>query len=200
MSHVSVYQSLYDSGADVPNLAATGKRPITQQCAVMHDSKSPLSLREAQRIKIDKYMKQLLERDFSCVICLDILIKPLQLNCSHSFCRRCIHKWKIRQNLCPICREAITAETENDSLEYFISSVAELLGEDFMKEREEALNDRKTVEESDNNERPYEELFLDVVADFGAVMSHFYEDPDDIDITESAAPYYLVISSSDSDD
>ncbi|GFY52555.1 hypothetical protein TNIN_428891, partial [Trichonephila inaurata madagascariensis] len=33
------------------------------------------SIIEAQKIKTNKYVKQLLENDFSCVICMDVLIK-----------------------------------------------------------------------------------------------------------------------------
>ena len=40
-----------------------------------------------------------------CPVCLDTIIDPLVLQCSHCFCRKCIHRYK--QNggtLCPCCR------------------------------------------------------------------------------------------------
>ncbi|GFY79138.1 hypothetical protein TNIN_157401, partial [Trichonephila inaurata madagascariensis] len=112
---------------------------------------------------------------------------PVLLNCSHSFCRRCIRKWKVRQNLCPICREYITTLTENDTLEGFISSIAELLGEDFMQERQEALNDRQAAEESDN-EDPYVEMFMDMVNNWARFMNNFLDNDPDTDIITEGLP------------
>ena len=61
---------------------------------------------------IEKYNQQLIDlttrlRDIeqnNCPICLDILNKPLVLNCTHSFCMGCIISSLRTQNKCPLCR------------------------------------------------------------------------------------------------
>jgi hypothetical protein len=43
----------------------------------------------------------------NCPICLDIISDNVGLECLHSFCSKCINKWKEKSNKCPICRQEI---------------------------------------------------------------------------------------------
>ena len=42
------------------------------------------------------------ENSISCLICLDIIIEPIEcMSCHHSFCNSCIHKWLSNKKICP---------------------------------------------------------------------------------------------------
>ena len=49
------------------------------------------------------------ENDNICSICLEELklYQIKRLKCNHSFHINCINKWKIKKNICPICRKQI---------------------------------------------------------------------------------------------
>lgn len=42
-----------------------------------------------------------------CSICLDNINNPIYLECSHTFCSKCLIIWHKRNNTCPECREEI---------------------------------------------------------------------------------------------
>jgi len=44
---------------------------------------------------------------FECAICLELLCEPLQLPCSHVFCRSCLICDSTREGRCPLCRQQI---------------------------------------------------------------------------------------------
>eukprot|EP00188_Purpureofilum_apyrenoidigerum_P003106 Plantae.Rhodophyta-Purpureofilum_apyrenoidigerum.ctg3159.p2 GENE.Plantae.Rhodophyta-Purpureofilum_apyrenoidigerum.ctg3159~~Plantae.Rhodophyta-Purpureofilum_apyrenoidigerum.ctg3159.p2 ORF type:complete len:119 (+),score=24.68 Plantae.Rhodophyta-Purpureofilum_apyrenoidigerum.ctg3159:412-768(+) len=42
--------------------------------------------------------------EYSCLICLDVLYKPVRLDCSHLLCKPCsVRAWSYSLN-CPLCR------------------------------------------------------------------------------------------------
>ncbi|GFR22208.1 hypothetical protein TNCT_252321 [Trichonephila clavata] len=155
------------------------QRYILAKKKLLECQKELESLKEAEKIKTGNCIKKVLENDFTCIICTEILIKPVLLKCSHSFCRRCIRKWKMKQNKCPICREKIINSTENDTLEYFINSTTELLDEEYINLRKEAIKNRKAVEDDDHYDDPYEEMLMDGIAEWGSVMDDFYDNETD---------------------
>ncbi|XP_041836554.1 nuclear factor 7, ovary-like [Melanotaenia boesemani] len=46
------------------------------------------------------------EMDLSCLICYDIFQDPVDLECSHSFCKDCLQRWwsDKQMHMCPICK------------------------------------------------------------------------------------------------
>eukprot|EP00929_Paragymnodinium_shiwhaense_P072247 TRINITY_DN36665_c0_g1_i1.p1 TRINITY_DN36665_c0_g1~~TRINITY_DN36665_c0_g1_i1.p1 ORF type:complete len:313 (+),score=62.21 TRINITY_DN36665_c0_g1_i1:62-940(+) len=49
--------------------------------------------------------------EYTCAICLELLVEPLSLPCSHVFCRQCLAstlKETSEQRRCPLCRAAIS--------------------------------------------------------------------------------------------
>lgn len=44
------------------------------------------------------------EDDEICCICMEEKTNVI-LACTHNFCEKCIHEWKITSNTCPICRK-----------------------------------------------------------------------------------------------
>eukprot|EP00727_Mastigamoeba_balamuthi_P004165 m51a1_g13746 putative fha domain containing protein (296) ;mRNA; f:192183-193070 len=53
-------------------------------------------------------LPKLLE-NLNCTICQDLIVTPMTLACSHSFCRACIAEWRQHKNECPVCRARIDA-------------------------------------------------------------------------------------------
>ncbi|XP_038619181.1 RING finger protein 151 isoform X2 [Tachyglossus aculeatus] len=39
-----------------------------------------------------------------CSVCYGVLRQPVGLPCRHTFCRKCIVQWLVRQRTCPCCR------------------------------------------------------------------------------------------------
>jgi len=50
--------------------------------------------------------KKLLRRELSCSICLQMLVKPVTLQCGHTFCKHCLLTYFLKKNHlgCGICR------------------------------------------------------------------------------------------------
>ena len=52
------------------------------------------------------YLKKLLRKELCCSICLQMLVKPVTLQCGHTFCRHCLLTYILKKNHlgCGICR------------------------------------------------------------------------------------------------
>jgi len=44
----------------------------------------------------------------NCMICMDTLINPIMLECTHLFCGKCVLNWLTTNRNCPYCRNAIS--------------------------------------------------------------------------------------------
>ena len=42
-----------------------------------------------------------------CSICLETPKTKLSLQCNHTFCFHCIHKWSLKHSSCPCCRKCM---------------------------------------------------------------------------------------------
>ena len=53
-----------------------------------------------------KMTDELLEEEFVCSCCSDILLEPTTLTCGHTFCRFCLAEWwnKSNKTECLLCR------------------------------------------------------------------------------------------------
>lgn len=65
-----------------------------------------------------------MEDEMQCSICSEMFIKATTLNCSHTFCKYCIEKWKKTENICPICRTKITSMNATLVLDNVIEKVS----------------------------------------------------------------------------
>ena len=52
-------------------------------------------------------VNEILEDDFKCNVCFEILVNPTSLSCGHSICRYCLAQWweSSRKATCPECRQ-----------------------------------------------------------------------------------------------
>lgn len=99
----------------------------------------------AQKDEVVTQVTEVLENELQCIICSELLIKTVILNCAHSFCSYCINQWRKKKNECPICREAIQSQTRCLALDNCIDGMVENLSVDMKARRQTLTNERKTV-------------------------------------------------------
>lgn len=84
----------------------SGEFPHDNCHKIIEDLKSQVT--QLQR-KVATFMEGL-----SCSICLDLLDQPVELNCSHMYCSKCLYAMVTRENgmkkhRCPLCRVRISS-------------------------------------------------------------------------------------------
>ncbi|VEN61385.1 unnamed protein product [Callosobruchus maculatus] len=84
-----------------------------------------------------------MEDEMMCSICSEMFFKAVTLNCSHTFCKYCIEKWKKNRNICPICRAKITTMNATLVLDNVIQKIVKTLPEDVQKRRDEVAEERE---------------------------------------------------------
>lgn len=83
-----------------------------------------------------------LEEDFTCPICYDIFLVPMNLHCGHVFCESCLQEWFERARECPTCRDVVKGKPSRVLL---LESVAEK----FIKNQVDQLRSKGDVVGSD---------------------------------------------------
>ena len=49
--------------------------------------------------------KRVVSKELCCSFCLNMFVRPVTLNCGHTFCQYCLQSYFLRNNLsCGICR------------------------------------------------------------------------------------------------
>ncbi|GBP41443.1 E3 ubiquitin-protein ligase rnf8 [Eumeta japonica] len=85
----------------------------------------------------------LMESELQCSICAELLVHPVTLGCSHTFCHYCITRWRQKSNNCPNCRVTIKSDAKSLAIETFIEKMVKNLSDDMKKKREEMLKERE---------------------------------------------------------
>lgn len=67
------------------------------------------SYKKSKKCKLD--LLGLTDRDLQCVVCIDLLLSPVSLECGHTMCLRCAQKLKNRK--CPTCRQSFATLSKN---------------------------------------------------------------------------------------
>lgn len=100
----------------------------------------------------------LLQNEFKCVICHEILVEAVITNCSHTFCSYCLRKWKAIKPNCPICVSVLTQETSNLVVDAYLNNIMPLVMPTvranwlrIVKERTKMVNSEVPVKKSSNN-------------------------------------------------
>lgn len=67
-----------------------------------------------------------LDSELECIICNDILYKPVTISCGHTFCKDCLSQFLQTKPICPLCRSPTFLQTsalsENITLRNLIES------------------------------------------------------------------------------
>ncbi|XP_044025994.1 E3 ubiquitin-protein ligase rnf8 isoform X2 [Siniperca chuatsi] len=99
----------------------------------------------AQKDEVVTQVTEVLENELQCIICSELFIEAVILNCAHSFCCHCIKQWRKKKDECPICRQAIQSQTRCLALDNCINSMVENLSLDMKARRQTLITERKAV-------------------------------------------------------
>uniref|UniRef100_A0A3Q1F425 E3 ubiquitin-protein ligase CHFR n=1 Tax=Acanthochromis polyacanthus TaxID=80966 RepID=A0A3Q1F425_9TELE len=97
----------------------------------------------AQKEEVVTQVTEVLENELQCIICSELFIETVILNCAHSFCCYCIKLWRKKKDECPICRQVIQSQTRCLALDNCIDSMVENLSLDMKARRQALISERK---------------------------------------------------------
>ncbi|XP_041660546.1 E3 ubiquitin-protein ligase rnf8 isoform X2 [Cheilinus undulatus] len=97
----------------------------------------------AKREEVVTQVTEVLENELQCIICSELFIEAVTLNCTHSFCCFCIKQWRKKKDECPICRQAIQSQTRCLALDNCINSMVDNLSLDMKARRQTLISERK---------------------------------------------------------
>ncbi|XP_042247356.1 E3 ubiquitin-protein ligase rnf8 isoform X2 [Thunnus albacares] len=97
----------------------------------------------AQKEEVVTQVTEVLENELQCIICSELFIEAVILNCAHSFCSHCIKQWRKKKDECPICRQAIQSQTRCLALDNCIDRMVENLSLDMKARRQTLISERK---------------------------------------------------------
>ncbi|XP_012682098.1 E3 ubiquitin-protein ligase rnf8 isoform X2 [Clupea harengus] len=106
---------------------------------------------KAQKEEVVTQMTEVLESELQCIICSELFIEAVTLNCAHSFCLHCIRAWRQRKDECPICRQAISSEARSLVLDNCIDRMVEQLSADMKQRRLDLIAQRKGERSDSSN-------------------------------------------------
>ncbi|XP_015260716.1 PREDICTED: E3 ubiquitin-protein ligase RNF8 isoform X2 [Cyprinodon variegatus] len=99
----------------------------------------------AQKEEVVTQVTEVLENELQCIICSELFIEAVILNCAHSFCSFCIKQWRNKKDECPICRQAIQSQTRCLALDNCIDRMVENLSLDMKARRQTLITERKAA-------------------------------------------------------
>ncbi|KAI3364191.1 hypothetical protein L3Q82_011005 [Scortum barcoo] len=102
----------------------------------------------AQKEEVVTQVTEVLENELQCIICSELFIEAVILNCAHSFCCHCIKQWRKKKDECPICRQPIQSQTRCLALDNCINSMVENLSLDMKARRQTLITERKAADSS----------------------------------------------------
>lgn len=134
------------------------------------------------------------EDELLCTICSELFIHAVTLSCSHTFCQKCIDRWRQTKNACPICRAKITSRTRTHVLDSYIDKLVDTRSEDYKSRRMVTIAEREQEPaQSTSTRRVDVELQLDDYEDAVSEVSSEY-------ISSGEATFDDVSSISESDE
>lgn len=96
-------------------------------------------LKNMNKRKLEEIYKDLCD-EFSCTICMDLILDAACLSCGHAFCQNCIQKWFVEKKTCPQCRNNnvsfVPSKVIDNAIEKLLSQEEQKLRLDKKRERE----------------------------------------------------------------
>jgi hypothetical protein len=80
-------------------------------------------------------MEKIIEKEFECQICLDLLVEPVTTLCGHTFCKICLVKFLDTKLNCPICRRPILQNKETMAKNVIFENLIKSTNKDRYEER-----------------------------------------------------------------
>uniref|UniRef100_A0A1A8JTE5 E3 ubiquitin-protein ligase CHFR n=1 Tax=Nothobranchius kuhntae TaxID=321403 RepID=A0A1A8JTE5_NOTKU len=117
----------------------------------LEETKEEKEKAKAQKEEVVTQVTEVLENELQCIICSELFIEAVILNCAHSFCCYCIKLWRKKKNECPICRQAIESQTRCLALDNCIDRMVENLSLDMKARRQTLITERKGESTGERN-------------------------------------------------
>lgn len=100
----------------------------------------------------EKQIIELLDSELTCIVCQELFVRAVNLNCSHTFCLYCIEQWKQQHNDCPICRQQIMNQNRALIFDNLIDNMVLKMTSEERQRREELIEEREKVETSQDSQ------------------------------------------------
>ncbi|XP_050059135.1 E3 ubiquitin-protein ligase RNF8-like isoform X1 [Aphis gossypii] len=108
----------------------------SEQCEKLKESLDTKTAQDEEPIEIFKtQINRLLENDFQCSICNEVMLRASTANCNHTFCESCLNKWLSKSKLCPVCRSIVHNTTYCLALDNYITNLCDILGGTIKEQR-----------------------------------------------------------------
>uniref|UniRef100_A0A1A7XBZ2 E3 ubiquitin-protein ligase CHFR n=1 Tax=Iconisemion striatum TaxID=60296 RepID=A0A1A7XBZ2_9TELE len=117
----------------------------------LEETKEEKEKAKAQKEEVVTQVTEVLENELQCIICSELFIEAVILNCAHSFCSHCIKQWRKKKDECPICRQAIQSQTRCLALDNCIERMVENLSLDTKARRQTLIAERKDESAGERN-------------------------------------------------
>ncbi len=101
-------------------------------------------------------LRDTIEKQFTCSVCTEVLIKANTLHCGHTFCSHCLEEWERLNPSCPMCRAAIMCKHPAKLMDDHIDTLVEqFYSDDRQKSRSNLVQERiRRKEERDQEPLP----------------------------------------------
>ena len=93
--------------------------------------------------------------ELTCVICAQLMLYPMVVNCGHMFCSMCIATWSKSNSRCPTCRTIINNLTKSCQINILVDKKARLMSVKDQEERKERQSEHETTITSLKSENLY---------------------------------------------
>jgi len=97
------HQHTHNPGS--PILPSTDYAALFEQDCTSSSCSTPLPTISSNVLLASEFSDEL-----ECAICRETFLKPYTLQCSHTFCKRCINSWMKVRKSCPTCRKLLTRQ------------------------------------------------------------------------------------------
>ena len=57
-------------------------------------------------------LSSIVQNEFKCSICQELMVNATNLSCSHVFCKCCIDEWLDKNRRCPVCRKGVRSSSK----------------------------------------------------------------------------------------
>ena len=106
--------------------------------------------------------RELAETHLQCVVCSELFVDGVSINCGHTFCDYCISKWRKQKNNCPVCRTNIRAANPIKVLDEYSDKIFEqFVLEGAKKSRATLKEERAKLKAESVRPRNNREVFSD---------------------------------------
>uniref|UniRef100_A0A2H8THV2 E3 ubiquitin-protein ligase CHFR n=1 Tax=Melanaphis sacchari TaxID=742174 RepID=A0A2H8THV2_9HEMI len=107
-----------------------------EKCAMQKELLDVKTALKEEPVEIFKnQINKLLENDFQCSICNEVMYRASTANCNHSFCESCLKKWLTKSKFCPVCRGVVQNITYCLALDNYITNICDVLGGTIKEQR-----------------------------------------------------------------